>query len=68
LFYFIFFFSLKIFQIGKELFICQTAFEEFTSIVNTVGGPNEKKRAEELFKRVYQFISLIFLLLIFIFS
>ncbi|CAF1165145.1 unnamed protein product [Rotaria sordida] len=37
---------------GKELFICQTAFEEFNSIINTVGGPNEKKRAEELFKRL----------------
>ncbi|CAF3851345.1 unnamed protein product [Rotaria sp. Silwood2] len=37
---------------GKELFICQTAYEEFNSIVNTVGGPNEKKRAEELFKRL----------------
>ncbi|CAF3464164.1 unnamed protein product [Rotaria sp. Silwood1] len=39
---------------GKELFICQTAYEEFNSIVSTVGGPNEKKRAEELFKRVYE--------------
>ncbi|CAF3418611.1 unnamed protein product [Rotaria socialis] len=37
---------------GKELFICQTAYEEFNSIVNVVGGPNEKKRAEELFKRL----------------
>ncbi|CAF0939013.1 unnamed protein product [Rotaria sp. Silwood1] len=37
---------------GKELFICQTAYEEFNSIVSTVGGPNEKKRAEELFKRL----------------
>ncbi|CAF3468053.1 unnamed protein product [Rotaria sp. Silwood1] len=36
----------------KELFICQTAYEEFNSIVSTVGGPNEKKRAEELFKRL----------------
>lgn len=42
--------------LGKELYICQTAYEEFTSIVNIVGGPNEKKRAEELFKRVYYFI------------
>ncbi|CAF0971667.1 unnamed protein product [Adineta steineri] len=37
---------------GKELFVCQTAFEEFNSIVNIVGGPNERQRAEELFKRV----------------
>ena len=38
--------------IGKELLVCQTAFDEFQSIVNTVGGPNERQRAEELFKRV----------------
>jgi len=48
-FCFLFLCSIKI---DKELFVCQTAFEEFTSIINTVGGPNEKKRAEELFKRV----------------
>ena len=45
--------------LGKELFICQTAFEEFNSIVNTVGGPNERQRAEELFKRVRGFPQLI---------
>ncbi|CAF0850708.1 unnamed protein product [Adineta ricciae] len=37
---------------GKDLYVCQTAFEEFNSIVNIVGGPNEKKRAEELFARL----------------
>lgn len=41
-------------KIGKELFVCQTAYDEFTSIVSVVGGPNEKQRAEELFKRVYK--------------
>ncbi|UJR30833.1 hypothetical protein I4U23_018350 [Adineta vaga] len=36
----------------KELYVCQTAFEEFNSIVSIVGGPNEKQRAEELFTRI----------------
>lgn len=32
--------------------MCQTAYDEFNFIVNTVGGPNERQRAQELFKQV----------------
>jgi len=37
---------------GRELCCCQTALLEFQSILNTVGGPQEKQRAEEFLKRV----------------
>ncbi|CAG9763034.1 unnamed protein product [Ceutorhynchus assimilis] len=37
---------------GKQLYCCETAKESFENIVNTVGGPTEKNRAEELMKRV----------------
>ncbi|XP_050297157.1 UPF0415 protein C7orf25 homolog isoform X2 [Anthonomus grandis grandis] len=37
---------------GKKLYCCQTAKESFENIVNTVGGPKEKVRAEEFLKRV----------------
>ena len=37
---------------GKELYCCQTAYDNFQQILNTVGGPEEKKRSEILFKRV----------------
>ena len=37
---------------GKELICCQTAYENFQLILNTVGGPQEKLRAEKLFKNV----------------
>jgi len=37
---------------GKNLICCQTAYDNFQDILNTVGGPSEKKRAEDLFKRV----------------
>lgn len=39
--------------------MCQTAYDEFNFIVNTVGGPNERQRAQDLFKRVDSFISLL---------
>ncbi|XP_065649454.1 UPF0415 protein C7orf25 homolog [Hydra vulgaris] len=36
----------------KELYCCRTAFDNFQQILNTVGGPEEKKRSEILFKKV----------------
>lgn len=33
---------------GKELFACETAVQDFQTILATVGGPNEKARAELL--------------------
>lgn len=36
----------------KSLICCQTAYDNFQDILNTVGGPSEKQRAEELFKTV----------------
>lgn len=32
---------------GKELYVCRSAFESFMTILNTLGGPGEKKRAAE---------------------
>ena len=37
---------------GKELYTCQSALEDFQGILNVVGGPEERKRAEELLSRV----------------
>nr|CAH7736832.1 unnamed protein product [Callosobruchus chinensis] len=37
---------------GKKLYCCQTAMDNFINIVDTVGGPNEKKRAKELIDRL----------------
>ncbi|XP_011494815.1 PREDICTED: UPF0415 protein C7orf25 homolog isoform X2 [Ceratosolen solmsi marchali] len=37
---------------NKELIICQTAYDNFTNIVNVIGGPNEKKRSIELMYRI----------------
>ncbi|XP_016837845.1 UPF0415 protein C7orf25 homolog [Nasonia vitripennis] len=37
---------------NKELVVCQTAYDNFTNIVNLIGGPNEKKRAADLMSRV----------------
>ena len=39
-------------SLGKELFVCKTAYDDFMSIVNTVGGPNERARAKQLEDRV----------------
>lgn len=32
--------------VGKELYTCQTAAENFRSILAVVGGPEEKRRGE----------------------
>lgn len=37
---------------GKELFVCQTAYDSFLNIISTVGGQREKDRAEALKHRV----------------
>ncbi|XP_058456440.1 UPF0415 protein C7orf25 homolog [Malaya genurostris] len=37
---------------GKELICCETAYASFNEILSILGGPNEKSRAEELFRRV----------------
>lgn len=36
----------------KELFVCQTAYNSFLNIINTVGGQREKNRAVALEHRV----------------
>ncbi|XP_014207699.1 UPF0415 protein C7orf25 homolog isoform X2 [Copidosoma floridanum] len=36
----------------KKLLVCQTAYDNFKSIVNLIGGPNEKNRTDELISRV----------------
>ncbi|KAF2896208.1 hypothetical protein ILUMI_09967 [Ignelater luminosus] len=36
----------------KKLYCCETARNSFIEIINTVGGPNEKKRAEEFLARI----------------
>lgn len=37
---------------GKELIVTETAVKRFKEILNTVGGPNEKKRGKELLSKV----------------
>ncbi|KAG8227747.1 hypothetical protein J437_LFUL007537 [Ladona fulva] len=37
---------------GKELLVCRSAFESFMTILNTLGGPGEKKRATEFIPRI----------------
>ncbi len=37
---------------GKELFVCQTAYDSFLNIINTVGGRRERERSKLLEKRV----------------
>ena len=37
---------------GKELFACSLAISSFQSILDTLGGPNEKKRARQLLAKV----------------
>lgn len=41
----------KIFE-GKELICCETAVKSFDEIIELLGGPNEKQRAEDLKKRM----------------
>jgi len=38
--------------VGKELFSCKTAVANFQEILDTLGGPGEKKRGEELLQRL----------------
>ncbi len=38
--------------IGKDLFICDTAYNDLMKIVNTVGGEKERERTRNLMKRV----------------
>uniref|UniRef100_A0AAY5L3G1 DUF1308 domain-containing protein n=1 Tax=Esox lucius TaxID=8010 RepID=A0AAY5L3G1_ESOLU len=40
------------FMAGKELYACQSAVRDFRVILDTLGGPNEKARAEELLGRL----------------
>ena len=35
----------------KELYVCQTAVNDFMAILETLGGENEKQRAKELLDR-----------------
>ncbi|XP_021341652.1 UPF0415 protein C7orf25 homolog [Mizuhopecten yessoensis] len=37
---------------GKELYACQTAWDDFETILKTLGGPEEKRRAQLLLHRV----------------
>lgn len=36
----------------KDLIICRTAYNNFMSIIDVIGGPNETQRAQELLKKV----------------
>jgi len=44
--------ELEEFMSGKELLVCETAYNDFLNIVNTVGGPNEKDRTKKLMERI----------------
>lgn len=37
---------------GKELIVCQTAYENFMNIIDVIGGPKETVRAKELLSKV----------------
>ena len=41
----------EIFQ-DKKLLTCQSAIEDFQTILETLGGPSEKARAQEFIKRI----------------
>ncbi len=38
--------------LGKALFACRSAVEDFQTILQTVGGPQERARATELLQQV----------------
>ncbi|KAM9308224.1 UPF0415 protein C7orf25 homolog [Gastrophryne carolinensis] len=40
------------FMEGKELFACESAVKDFQAILETLGGPNERERAETLIKKI----------------
>ncbi|KAJ8272736.1 hypothetical protein GJAV_G00092850 [Gymnothorax javanicus] len=44
--------KLEEFMQGKELFACQSAVHDFRVILDTLGGPGEKARAEQLLSRL----------------
>ncbi|XP_017885014.1 UPF0415 protein C7orf25 homolog isoform X2 [Ceratina calcarata] len=41
----------ELFQ-GKELIVCQTAYENFMNIIGVIGGPRETARAKDLMSKV----------------
>ncbi|XP_063778550.1 UPF0415 protein C7orf25 homolog isoform X2 [Pseudophryne corroboree] len=43
---------LNFFMEGKELFACECAVRDFQSILETLGGPQERERAAALIKRI----------------
>ncbi|KAG7273886.1 hypothetical protein CRUP_025947 [Coryphaenoides rupestris] len=43
---------LEAFMVGKELYACRSAVDDFQVILDTLGGPGEKTRAQELLARV----------------
>ncbi|XP_028297178.1 UPF0415 protein C7orf25 homolog [Gouania willdenowi] len=44
--------QLDAFMAGKELFACRSAVDDFQLILNTLGGPGEKERAQKLLARL----------------
>ena len=57
-FVFFLYFNYNIYNLNRlkfsdnELFICEEALDHFIEIVNTIGGPGEKSRANEFIKRL----------------
>lgn len=45
--------QLDAFMEGKELFACRAAVHDFQVILETLGGPGEKERAEKLLARIH---------------
>lgn len=45
--------QLDAFMEGKELFACRAAVHDFQVILDTLGGPGEKERAEKLLARLH---------------
>ncbi|XP_017296087.1 UPF0415 protein C7orf25 homolog [Kryptolebias marmoratus] len=45
--------QLDAFMEGKQLFACQAAVDDFQVILNTLGGPGEKERAQKLLARLH---------------
>lgn len=42
-------------NLDKELIACETAINSFLTILNVVGGPNEKLRAEQFLKEIKKY-------------
>ncbi|XP_060901534.1 UPF0415 protein C7orf25 homolog [Labrus mixtus] len=45
--------QLDAFMTGKELFACRAAVHDFQVILDTLGGPSEKERAQKLLARLH---------------